>query len=135
MYEYYTHDFVSIHSSDIHCISVDDSDILVFLQIYICSAATTSKFKSCRVSRIFIQYLVHQEYIFLSDKKQKKDQWPGLLHSPNYPLDHQPLNLVLDRTNLAGEVTCFVGGDAGSDHRARDTGSPTKSELKKKEIR
>ena len=54
---------------------------------------------------------------------------PRPVHSFRPILDHKSLNLVLDGSDLSHEITGLVGGDAGSDHGARDTGGATQSKL------
>lgn len=44
-------------------------------------------------------------------------------------LNHQTLNLVLDSKDLRLEVTSIVGGDADSDHGARDTSGSAKGKF------
>lgn len=45
------------------------------------------------------------------------------------PLDHQPLNLVLQRPNLAHQVTSLVRRDRARDDRPADTASATERHL------
>lgn len=53
----------------------------------------------------------------------------GIVPHQDQRLDHQSLDLVLDGLDLALEVTGLVGGDAGSNHGAGNTGSTAESKL------
>lgn len=44
-------------------------------------------------------------------------------------LDHETLDLVLDGTDLSGQVTGLVGSDRGSDDGAGDTSGTAESHL------
>lgn len=44
-------------------------------------------------------------------------------------LDHETLDLVLNSTDLSGQVTSLVGSDRGSNHGAGNTSSTTESHL------
>jgi hypothetical protein len=70
----------------------------------------------------------------MRDQKSKEPQQPRHLQSNSfngttYALDHQSLNLVFDGPDLSHEITGLVGGDAGRNHRTRDTGCTAQSEL------
>ena len=44
-------------------------------------------------------------------------------------LDHESLNLILERADLAHQVGSLVGGDAAADNRTADTTGTTESHL------
>lgn len=53
-------------------------------------------------------------------------------HTPHFitsHLDHEPLHLVLERADLAHQVTGLVGRNAAADDRAADTASAAESHL------
>lgn len=62
----------------------------------------------------------------------KCDHLPSASHPIlNYPLDHQTLDLILQRTNLGGELRGLVGGDAAADHGSRDTTGAAQCHLRR----
>jgi hypothetical protein len=46
-----------------------------------------------------------------------------------FHLDHQPLNLDLDRADLSGKITSLVGGNASGNNGARNTSSTAQGKL------
>lgn len=60
------------------------------------------------------------------------DHLPSTSHPIlNYPLDHQALDLILQRTNLGGELRGLVGSDAAADHGSRDTTGAAQCHLRR----
>ena len=112
-------EMVSIHSGCARYFHIS-VDIIIASQSYSCLDLSS------------YTYSIHPTIRAISgwDKAAKPSNTsPSASHVQYHHLDHQPLNFVLQCSNLSHEVRRFVGGDRAADHSPADTTGTTQRHL------